>query len=229
MRTAHSKCNTKKNRLQKRVRQLQSEQNELRAKLLKYECDLEEKEKYIKNVASDYEQIISDLKLELRKSKPSLASLNVFYNKSFDFRHRIVNWIMYSVYFAFAPTMMKLSVSNILGYRVNCANFLPDFLLILFSISGSLQSMIMDNENNLRSKLKLKVNLFLTIIIITSLVFSICLSIPLKFMFVDRILTQPVAITVLLLLLYLLIMVIIVIGFIVIIHNERETRKSCTN
>lgn len=224
MRTAHSKCNTKKNRLQKRVSQLQAEQNELRAELLKYECDLEEKEKYIKDITSDYEQIISDLKLELRKSKPPLGLSKVFYNKSFNFRHKILNWLMYSVYFAFIPTIMKFSVSAILGYSVNRADFLPDFLLILFSISGNLKSMIADDVNNLR--FKLKTNLFLTIIMITSLVFSICPSIPLKFMFVDRILTQPVAITVLLLLLYLLIMVIIVLGFIVIIREEREARKS---
>lgn len=215
MGASNPKCNSKKNKLQKKVKRLQTEQDELKAKLLRCELDLEEKDQYIEQITRKYEQIIRNLRFELRGSetfsKKSDAKIFI--------KEKIFNWMIDGVLLSMTPLAANVSFSWFYGYNIRIADILTDFVLVLFAISMNLRSIISDETSH--SRPNLAIHSFVVLIAMISLEVSLCLSIS-RFVSGETILTQPVTVNVIFGISALCIIAVIVLGIFIIIRRSRK-------
>lgn len=162
--TSHNRKN-RKNRLQKRIQVLQTERDELNAKLLEYESEIAGQTEHFENAEREYKKKIHSLELKLQFKRHEETPI---------LRKRITNWIFFGVACSIYPLIMNILFIWILGYNITLSDIISDFLLVLFAVSINLISILYDSID--RGPLFRIIHMFLMVFATISLELSIFLS-----------------------------------------------------
>lgn len=124
---------TKLQKLQKKVRSLQMESKELRAKLLQYEVEIAAQAEQFSRSEEEYQRKIDKLKAKIRLQRKSESPI---------LRKQMTNWIFFGIISSIFPLAINVLYIWFLGYTVTLADILADFILVLFAISMNLLSIL---------------------------------------------------------------------------------------
>lgn len=206
MSTISHKQKGKKNRLQKKVQQLQTERDELITKLLECESEIAEKIERFDSAEREYKGKIHSLELKLRIRRHEQAPI---------LQSRLGNWIFFGVLCSILPLVMNILFIWILEYNITLSDIISDFLLVIFAVSINLISILFDQTTH--SLFSRSALMLLVVFSMVSLNLSIVLSNFLA-------LREPSRVGISMIFLFCLISLIIVaiLGVIVIIRQNKK-------
>lgn len=138
MSTPSHKQKSKKNRFQKKIRVLQTEQDELGKKLLQYESELAEQIERFERAEQEYKRKIYSLEQKLQSKS---------YEKTPTLYSRLMNWMFFGVACSVFPLVTSLLYIWLLGYNITLSSIISDFLLVLFAVSINLMSILLGSVN----------------------------------------------------------------------------------
>ena len=139
------KNRSKISKLQKRIQCQEIEKRELLAEIRKCREDAETQAKLFEEREQQYKSKISTLIKNIEKEdKKSRSSTKM----------QVYNWIIFGVMFAFMPLAYQVLFSEMLGYNMRLSEILPDYMLVIFALSGNLLSIIFGSRSVLMSLFK---------------------------------------------------------------------------
>lgn len=111
------------------------ENTELQKKLVDCEIEIAEQAKRFEQSEEEYQRKIDRLKSKIQLQQKDRLPL---------LRKQINNWIFFGVISSALPLAMNVSYILLIGFAVNLADVLADFVLVLFAISMNLLSILLD-------------------------------------------------------------------------------------